>query len=45
MCGIENGPNGCHLASFNEDRAFALHFVATHPIGLLLVLAMPVKNI
>ena len=46
-CGGENGPNGWHLASFSEDRAFAHHFVATrlpllsHPIGMPLVLATP----
>ena len=45
------GPNGCHLAGFSEDVAFACHFVATlppppfHPIGMLLVLAMPVKKL
>ena len=26
-----NGPNGCHLAGFSEDGAFARQFVATHP--------------
>ena len=25
----ENGTNGCHLAGFSEDVAFAHHFVAT----------------
>ena len=25
----ENGTNGCHLAGFSEDVAFACHFVAT----------------
>ena len=25
----ENGTNGCHLADFSEDVAFAHHFVAT----------------
>ena len=50
ICGGENGPNGCHLAGFSEDGAFARHFVATrppppsHPVGVLLILAMPVKN-
>ena len=50
ICGGENGTNGCHLAGFSEDVAFAHHFVATrlpppsHPVGVLVVLAMPVKN-
>ena len=48
ICGGENGPNGCHLASFSEDGAFARHFVATHPpshpVRVLLVLTTPVKN-
>ena len=26
-----NGTNGCHLAGFSEDIAFACHFVATCP--------------
>ena len=49
-CGGENGTNGCHLGGFSVDVAFACHFVATrlpppsHPIGVLLVLATPVKN-
>ena len=49
--GGENDTNGCHLAGFGEDVAFAHHFVATHPpplshpVGVLLVLAMPVKNL
>ena len=29
ICGGENGTNGCHLADFSEDIAFACHFVAT----------------
>ena len=35
---------------FSEDEAFACHIVATrppppsHPVGVLVVLAMPVKN-
>ena len=39
-----------HLAGFSQDVAFARHFMATrppppsHPIGVLLVLATPVKN-
>ena len=49
-CGGENGTNGSHFRVFSEDVAFAHHFVATrlpppsHPIGVLVVLAMPVKN-
>ena len=45
----ENGTNGSHLAVFSEDVAFACHFVAprppppSHPIGVLVVLATPVK--
>ena len=31
ICGGENDTNGCHLAGFGEDIAFARHFVATHP--------------
>ena len=27
-----------------EDVAFARHFVVTHPVGVLLILATPVKN-
>ena len=48
-CGGENGNKGCHLAYFNVDIGFAFYFVATyplppsHPIGVLVVLAMPVK--
>ena len=26
----ENGTNGCHLAVFSLDVAFACHFMATH---------------
>ena len=39
-----------HFPVFSEDVAFAHYFVATrppppsHPIGLLVILAMPVKN-
>ena len=50
ICGGENDTNGCHLAGFGEDVAFARHFVATHPpppshpVGVLLVLATPVNN-
>ena len=49
LCDI-NDPNGCHLAGFGEDVAFARYFVATHPpppshpVGVLLTLAMPVKH-
>ena len=39
--------NGSHFPVFSEDVAFACHFVATcppsHPIGVLVVLAIPVK--
>ena len=49
ICGGENDTNGCHLAGFGEDVAFARHFVAIHPpyhpVGMLLVLAMPVKKL
>ena len=51
ICGGENGTNGYHLADFSEDVAFAHHFVATcpappsYPIGVLLVLATPVKKL
>ena len=31
ICGGENGTNGCHLAGFSEDVAYAHHFVATCP--------------
>ena len=31
ICGGENDTNGCHLAGFSEDVAFARHFVASHP--------------
>ena len=31
ICGGENDTNGCHLAGFGDDVAFARHFVATHP--------------
>ena len=50
MCGGENGTNGCLLAGFSEDVAFAHHFVAaplplpSHPVGVLVVFTMPVKN-
>ena len=43
ICGGENGPNGCHLAGFSEDGAFACLFVAK--VGVLLVLATPVKKL
>ena len=45
---LKNGTNGHHLAVFSVDIAFACHFVAPPPtftpIGVLMVLAMPVKN-
>ena len=31
ICGGENDTNGCHLAGFGEDVAFASNLVATHP--------------
>ena len=31
MCGGENDTNGCHLAVFNVDIAFARHFMVPHP--------------
>ena len=41
LCGGENDTNGCHLAGFSEDVAFAHHFVAypptphpAHPVGV-----------
>ena len=49
--GGENGTNGCHLAGFSEDIAFARHFMVTlpppysHLIRILLVLATPVKEL
>ena len=48
-CGGENGTNRSDLAIFSEDVAFAYHFMAlrlppsSHPIGVLVVLPMPVK--
>ena len=30
VCGGENGTNGCHLAVFSVNVAFACHFMATH---------------
>ena len=48
ICGGKNGTNGCHLDVFSVDIAFFHHFVVTclspHPIRVLMVLAMPVKN-
>ena len=36
ICGGESGTNGCHLAVFTVDIAFAHHFMATRlpPIGV-----------
>ena len=51
MHGGENGPNGCHLAGISEDGALpATSWLPTnpplsHPVGVLLVLATPVKNL
>ena len=36
ICGGGNGTNGCHLAGFSEEVAFACHFVATRPPPTLL---------
>ena len=42
--------HGCHLAVFSLDIAFTHHFMATHlppsshPIGVLVVVALPLKN-
>ena len=50
LCDMWRCTNGSHLAVYSEDVVFACHFVATclfllsHPIGVLLVLAMLVKN-
>ena len=50
-CGGENGTNGSHFPVPSEDVAFARHFVATrpappsHPVGVLLLLATPVKKL
>ena len=45
----ENDTNGCHLAGFSQDVAFARRFVASHPpshpAGVLLILATPVKKL
>ena len=51
ICGGENGTNECHLTGFSEVVTFDNHFIATrspltlHPIGVLLVLAMPVEKL
>ena len=50
ICGIENGTSVHLLGIFSVDISFACHFVAPYhpapstPIGVLVVLAMPVKN-
>ena len=53
LCDIyrgRNGTNGCHLTAFSLNVAFAHHFVVTHPpppshpIEVLVVLAIPVKH-
>ena len=47
----ENGTNESHFPVFSDDIDFSHHFVAprppppSHPIGMLVVLAMPVKII
>ena len=49
-CGGQNGINVSHLPVFSEDVAFTHHFIAPHPpppsrpIGVIVVLAIPVKN-
>ena len=46
ICGGKNCTNGCHLTGFSEDIDFACHFVApSHPVGVLVVLAIPVKKL
>ena len=40
--GGKNGTSRSHLTVFSEDVAFASH--SSHPIGVLVVLAMPVKS-
>ena len=47
ICGGEIGTNVCHLAALNVGVASVHHFVSTrppHPIGVLVVLATPVKR-
>ena len=48
ICGGENCASGCHLAVLSIDAAFNYHYMAahplpSHPIGVLVVLAIPVK--
>ena len=43
ICGSENGTNGHYLAAFSVDVVFAC-LPHAHPIGVLAVLAMPVKS-
>ena len=49
-CRGENGTNESHLAVFSKYVAFACHFVAprlplaSHPVGMLVVLATTVKT-
>ena len=51
ICRGGNDTNGCPLIVFSLDIVFAHHFMATHPtpssysIGVLVVLAMPVKEL
>ena len=33
ICEGENDANGCHLAGFGEDVAFARHFVTTKKLS------------
>ena len=46
-CGGENGTSESQLADFSEDVAFICHFMAPHPIGVLvdMVLATPVQKL
>ena len=44
ICGGANDTIGCHLVVFREDVAFSRHFMATHPVGVLVILTTPVKS-
>ena len=50
ICGGENGTNGYHLAVISKYITFNHHIMATHlpppshPVGVLVVLAMSVKT-
>ena len=51
ICVDENGTSECHLDVFTVDVAFACHFVVpahsspTHPVRVVVVVAMPVNTI